>query len=162
MATDDFDPQRDLIIERHLNAPRAMLWRCWSEPNLFERWFAPEPVKVRVKALDLSAAGAFVTEMVMPDGNSCINPGCFLAVEPGHRIVFTDALTEGFRPHASPFMTVTIVMTDTPDGGTLYIAHVKPADIEARKKHEEMGFQDGWGTAIRQLETLAQNLESPS
>jgi len=156
---EQFDPERDLMIERHLNAPRATVWRCWSEPALLEKWFAPAPVKTRVLALDLTPGGAFTTEMTLPDGTVHASAGCFLAVEPGHRMVSTDALSEGFRPNAEPFITVEIVMTDTPDGGTNYIADVKHADAGARKEHEELGFEDDWSTVIGQLDKLAKELE---
>lgn len=158
MTTDDFDPERDLMIERHLNAPRATVWRCWSEPALHEKWYAPAPWKTKVHKLDLRAGGAFDSEMIGPEGQKFRSEGCFLIVEPGHRFVFTDALAAGFRPNAEPFMTVEIIMTDTPDGGTLYIARVKHADPDGRKKHEEMGFEGGWNTCISQLETLAKTL----
>lgn len=158
MTTNDFDPERDLMIERHLNAPRSAVWRCWSEPELHEKWWAPAPWKTKLHTLDMRAGGAFDSQMLGPDGESFRSQGCFLIVEPGHRIVFTDALSGGYRPNVSPFMTAQFVMTDTPDGGTLYIARVKHADSEARKKHEDMGFQGGWNTCISQLEDLAKAL----
>ena len=158
MKAETFDPERDLMIERHLDAPRASLWKAWATPDLLEVWFAPAPWTTKVHAFDLQAGGAFDSEMRGPDGESFRSAGCFLAVEPGHRFVFTDALSAGYRPNAAPFMTVEIVMTDTPDGGTLYIAHVKHADAEAREKHEDMGFEIGWNSCISQLEELARTL----
>ena len=38
-AADD----RTLVLDRHLDAPRAALWRCWAEPALLTRWFTPAP-----------------------------------------------------------------------------------------------------------------------
>ena len=43
-------------------------------------------------------------------------------------------------------------------GGTAYRALVLHHDAEAKRKHEEMGFFDGWGTATDQLAALAATL----
>lgn len=155
----DFDPELDLMIERHLNASRSNIWKAWSTPQLLEKWFTPEPVKAKVKALELHPGGSFDLDIVMEDGTVMSSPGCFLIVEDGHRIIFTDALGRNFRPNAKPFMTAEIVMTDTPDGGCNYIVHVRHVDEAGRKQHEEMGFESGWNTTISQLEDLAKTLE---
>jgi uncharacterized protein YndB with AHSA1/START domain len=42
--------------------------------------------------------------------------------------------------------------------GTRYIARVMHKDAAERQRHEELGFYDGWGACISQLEEAAQNL----
>ncbi len=54
-------------------------------------------------------------------------------------------------------MTAIITMSDDA-GGTLYAGRVLHATAEDRQKHEEMGFEPGWGAAIAQLEDLARRL----
>ncbi|MEO1703615.1 MAG: SRPBCC family protein [Pseudomonadota bacterium] len=158
--SDDFNPELDLMIERHLTASRGNVWKAWSKPELMEKWWAPAPWLTKVHRLDLFPGGAFDTEMSGPDGENFRSQGCFLDIHETHRIVFTDALAAGYRPNHQPFMTAEITMTDTPDSGTLYIAHVQHADIEARKKHEEMGFEAGWNSCISQLEEVAKAMGS--
>ena len=160
--TDDFNPDLDLMIERKLSAPRNNVWKAWTTPELMERWWAPRPWQTRIHALDVRPGGAFGSEMIGPDGESFRSEGCFLLVEDHHRIVFTDALARGYRPNPTTFMTASFTMTDTPDGGCLYIARVKHASAETRKQHEDMGFEGGWNTCITQLEELASGLETAS
>ena len=33
----------DLVLERTLNAPRDLVWKAWTDPNLLKQWFAPKP-----------------------------------------------------------------------------------------------------------------------
>ncbi|MGZ5152518.1 MAG: SRPBCC domain-containing protein [Burkholderiales bacterium] len=44
--------------------------------------------------------------------------------------------------------------------GTKYTALAIHKDEEGRKKHEEMGFYDGWGTALDQLVAVAKKMRS--
>lgn len=80
---------------------------------------------------------------------------CFLDVEDGKRIVFTNALVGGWRPAEQPFMTAIITLQDHPQG-TEYVAYVMHKNNADRKMHEELGFYDGWGTVVGQLATLVE------
>ena len=35
--------ERELVVDRVLRAPRASVWRCWTEPELLKQWFCPKP-----------------------------------------------------------------------------------------------------------------------
>ena len=86
------------------------------------------------------------------------NKGVYLEVVPGEKLVFTDTYTEGWKPAAEPFMTAILILSDTADGGTSYTAIARHRSPEARKTHEDMGFFDGWGTVVTQLEAYAKGL----
>lgn len=102
--------------------------------------------------------GAFNIVMISPEGNTFPeNPGCILVVEPQRRLVFSDGLGPRFRPKSDAFMTADIAMEAVPDG-RLYRALVRHKKPEDRKKHEDMGFFQGWGTCLTQLEELAVRL----
>lgn len=148
----------DLVISRLLRAPRATVWRAWTEPELLKQWWCPKPWTTEVLAFDLRAGGAFHTLMTGPDGGVSDNPGSFLAVLPQTRIVFTSCLLADGRP-ATPWMPFTaIIDLADEDGSTRYTATVMHPDHATRDKHAEMGFHDGWGTCIDQLEAVAQQL----
>ncbi len=151
-----FDPELDLTISRVIKAPRAAVWRAWADPNSLEQWWVPAPAKARVVKMDLRPGGAFETEYA-ENGVDFVSMGrgCFLAVDKEERIVFTDALKDDWRPNDKPFMTAIIAFKDHPDG-TDYSAHVMHKSQADRKKHEEMGFHDGWGTVIEQLARMAE------
>ena len=82
---------------------------------------------------------------------------CFLVVDPGERIVFTNALDSRWRP-ATPApvaMTAEITLRDHPEG-TDYRVIVRHADPPARDRHEQLGFADGWGAVTPQLADLVE------
>ncbi len=143
----------DLSLTRVLYAPPSLVWRAWTEPAYFEQWFAPAPVKTRVINMQVEAGGSFDTEMTLPDGKVIASTGCFLAVDPERLIIFTDALQGGWRPNGEPFMTAMITLSPHPEG-TEYRVRVLHKDDADRLRHEEMGFQTGWGAALDQLDSL--------
>jgi uncharacterized protein YndB with AHSA1/START domain len=144
-------PELDLTVSRIIQAPRAAVWQAWADPASFEQWWVPAPTLCRVREMDLRAGGSFRTE-ISEDGRA-YGPhitGCFLAVNELERIVYTDALVAGWRPAEASFVTAVITMADHPDG-TEYTATAMHRNVADRDQHEELGFQDGWGTVIRQL-----------
>jgi len=150
------NPQLDLTISRIIKAPRAVIWRAWTEPTSLEQWWLPAPARCKVEKLEPRPGGAF--ETWMSENGGPFQPhvtGCFLAVEEQARIVFTDTLTGGWRPTAQPFMTAIITLKDHPDG-TDYDALVMHKSKADRDMHQEMGFYDGWGTVIEQLAALVE------
>ncbi|WP_455272424.1 SRPBCC family protein [Rhizobium herbae] len=145
------NPELDLTISRVIKAPRSLIWNAWTDPRSFEQWWIPEPALCKVVAMELRPGGAFTTQMSENGGE--FQPhlsACFLAVEEGEKIVFTNALLGGWRPAEQPFMTAIITLRDHPQG-TDYAAHVMHKSNADRNMHEELGFFDGWGTVIGQL-----------
>jgi len=150
-------PANELTLDRHLAAPRAALWRCWTEPALIERWFTPAPWTTHDVSMDLRAGGAFSMTMKGPEGEAHANAGVLLEVVPGALLVFTDAYLRAWEPSAKAFFTGIIRFEDE-GAGTRYLAKARHWTAEDCAQHEAMGFHEGWGKAADQLEALAQSL----
>ncbi|MBK6307089.1 MAG: SRPBCC family protein [Gemmatimonadetes bacterium] len=153
------DSDYDLEISRILRVPRALVWKAWSDPAHLKEWWCPKPWTTEVRAFDLRPGGAFHTFMRGPDGGTSDNPGAFLEVVPQSRLVWTSALLEHWRPAADPWMPMTAYINLSDEGEhTRYVATVLHKDKATRDQHEAMGFFDGWGTCITQLEEFAASL----
>lgn len=153
------NPDLDLCLERIIRAPRATVWRAWTDPSRLEQWWVPAPSRCRVDRLELRPGGAFTTRL-SDDGAEFVPhlDACFLAVDELRRIVFTNAVDGTWRPaHPVPVaMTATVTLSDHPDG-TDYRMVVRHGDPEARARHEELGFAEGWGSVAGQLAALAES-----
>ena len=152
------DPEHVLAIDRVLDAPVAKLWRCWTEPALFRQWFCPRPWYVTDVRLDLRPGGEFFSVFNGPDGESFENVGVFLEVEPLRRLVSTDAFHPGWVPSGRAFMAAETLFEDAGGGRTRYIARAMHWDRATLEEHERMGFHEGWGRCVDQLEALASSL----
>jgi uncharacterized protein YndB with AHSA1/START domain len=152
---------RDLSITRIIPAPRAIVWRCWSEPELLMQWFCPKPWRVTKAEMDLRPGGRSNLRMEGPEGQVHDNAGTYLEVTPGRSITFTDAMTEGFMPsRGEPFMIGHVELSDAPGGATRMVWGARHWSEAAREKHEAMGFHAGWNAAADQLAELAAALAS--
>lgn len=151
------DVNHELSLTRLVDAPRAALWRCWTEPDLLKQWFTPRPWTTPVVEVNVRPGGSSYMVFRGPDGEEFPNRGVYLEVVPGERLVFTDAYTEAWRPSAKPFMTAIVTFADEA-GKTRYTARVRHWSEEDRDRHEEMGFHEGWAKATEQLEELARSL----
>ncbi|WP_181164629.1 SRPBCC family protein [Amaricoccus solimangrovi] len=153
----DLDPETDLSFTRTLAAPRSLIWECWTDPRHIPRFFVPKPHRVTAVDLDLRVGGRFNTTFDV-EGNTMENTGVYLEVIPGEKLVFTDAYAEGWKPAPDPFMTAILLLGDAEGGGTTYTAIARHRNPTTRRRHEEMGFFDGWGTVADQLEAYARSL----
>lgn len=151
------DPETDLLLERELNAPRDLLWRCWTTPEHLVHWFVPKPHRVTDCRLDLRVGGACNTTFEV-DGKLMENNGVYLEVIPNEKLVFTDAFTEGWKPAPDPFLTAILTFADAGPGRTRYTALARHRSKEAADQHKAMGFFEGWGTVATQLEAYARGL----
>lgn len=144
------DPKLDLVLERFVDVPKALVWKAWTTPKHIVNWFVPRPWIITDCEIDLRPGGIFRTVMRSPEGEEHPNIGCFLEVVPEERMIWTDALLPGYRPSEKPFFTA-LLQLSTEGKGTRYKAVALHRDEAGRKQHEEMGFQEGWGTVLDQL-----------
>lgn len=154
------DPKLDLIFERTTSLSIEKLWKAWTQPDTLMKWFCPKPWKVTECRIELYPGGEFFTLMQGPEGEKMPNNGCYLEIIENKKLVWTNLMTKDFRPTTITnlgFPFVATIFFSKTDKGSLYKAIVNHADEESRKKHEQMGFQEGWGMAFNQLVELTDN-----
>jgi len=101
--------------------------------------------------------------MCGPDGKEFANIGCYLEILEKERLVWRGALGPGYRPRPAaamadqPFQMTAVISLESRGNGTKYTALVIHGDEESRKKHEQMGFHEGWGKALDQLVAMIQD-----
>jgi uncharacterized protein YndB with AHSA1/START domain len=148
---------RELVLTRIIKAPRAKVFRAWTEPELLKQWFTPRPWTAPVAVLDVRPGGSNLIIMRDPDGNEYPNRGVYLEVVPNERLVITDAYTEAWTPSEKPFMTAILTFEDV-NGDTRYTARVLHWSVADREEHEKMGFHEGWGQCADQLAEVVANI----
>lgn len=86
--------QREFIITRRLKAPRALVWRTFTDPYLLAQWWGPELFTSDITKLDFRAGGEWHVTMRRPDGTEHPVRYQFVEILEPERIIY--------RPLRSP------------------------------------------------------------
>ena len=78
---------RQLRLVREFDAPRALVWKMWTDPAHVAAWWGPEHFTTPVVRMDVRPGGAIHMVMRAPDGADFPFDGRFVAVEEPDRLV---------------------------------------------------------------------------
>lgn len=158
-----FNPKLDLKLEREIDVPAELLWKALTQAEHVKNWFAPAPWKIVDCELDLKPGGMFRSVMQSPEGQNFPNVGCFLEIVKNEKLVWTSAVQPGYRPVAKPtngpeLLFTAITYLESMGKKTKYTTFVLHAEEETCRRHDEMGFQEGWGTCLNQMIEVAKKM----
>ena len=107
---------RELVVTRTFDAPARIVYEAWSNPELFQRWWAPKSsgVPLRSCQMDVRTGGTYRLEFGKDESKTMAFFGKYLEVVPNARIVWTN--DEGGEDGA-----VSTVTFEENDGKTLLV-----------------------------------------
>jgi uncharacterized protein YndB with AHSA1/START domain len=152
---------QDVVIERTFDAPRELVWRAWTDPELYKQWWGPEYFTCPVATIDARPGGRWHSAMADPEGNLYWSTGTFREVVPFERLVMTDSFSDehgnlvlasqlGMGDDIPLEMLITVVLEDLGNGRTrMTIYHSGMPDGEMK----EMAKQ-GMSTSLNKLEAV--------
>ena len=142
-----------IMITREFDAPRHLVYRAWTEPELIRRWWSANRGEVTVAEVDLRVGGTWRYAMVMPNGFEVAFHGEYREIVPNERIVSTEVY-EGM-PEGEAVNTITFAEDDGRTAVTILVQH---GSKEHRDAHIESGMEDGMQDAFDLLEQVAISL----
>jgi uncharacterized protein YndB with AHSA1/START domain len=92
-AVPDTDRQA-IVLTRVFDAPRELVWKAWTEPERFMRWWGPKIFTSPRCEIDLRVGGKFLWCMRWPDGRENYNTGEYLEIVPFERLVYTTSFAD--------------------------------------------------------------------
>ncbi len=112
---------KTLIITRVLKAPRALVWKMFSDPYHLAQWWGPRGFTNRVEKLDFRTGGSWLHVMIGPDGREYPTDNDIVEVTEPVRIVYRNQPADPklFGDNPPPGFTKTISFTEVPDGTEL-------------------------------------------
>ncbi len=137
--------ERVLVITRLLDAPRALVFKMWTEPEHVARWFGCAGSTVVSFTRALRPGGEWRLHMRKPDGGDFRVRGIYREIAPPDRLVFTWAHEDGdgILGHQT-LVTVTFAARGPRTEMTLH--HELFETTEARDQH-----RDGWTASLDRL-----------
>jgi uncharacterized protein YndB with AHSA1/START domain len=139
-----------LLITRVFDAPRHLVYRAWTTPELIEQWWHANRGQVTSIEVDLRPGGRWRYAMRAEGDFEVAFWGEYREVVPNERLVSTEVY-EG-APHAAAITTTTFAEAD---GRTTVSILVEHQNQEFRDLHLQSGMEDGLQDALDLLEELA-------
>jgi uncharacterized protein YndB with AHSA1/START domain len=132
--TDDNRSRDAVVIERRFDAPVALIWQMWTDPEHFKAWYGPTGCTIPVATMDVRVGGTrrVCMEMTTPGGPMQMwFTGEYREVVVNERLVYTESTSdEHGTADGHPEATEVRVELAAIDGGTkMVMTHVGiPAD----------------------------------
>jgi uncharacterized protein YndB with AHSA1/START domain len=142
-----------ILITREFDAPRHLVYRAWTTPELVKRWWNAKRGEVTVADIDLRVGGMWRYVMIADGGMEVAFHGEFREIVPDERIVSTEVY-EGY-PDAEALDTLTLTEVDGRTTLSILVQHSSKAHRDA---HIESGMEDGLQDALDLLEEVAVSL----
>ena len=132
--------QGDALISRWFDAPIAMVWRAFTDPDQLATWYGPDGVEVARESISVEArvGGPWALTMVMGDRTMPLSGTVTAAREPD-LLVVTDAMPDGSE------VTMTVELTEE-NGGTRLHLHQGPFPSDTAA-----GASAAWDQAMDKL-----------
>jgi uncharacterized protein YndB with AHSA1/START domain len=86
--------ERAPVITRIFDAPRELVWKAWTEPEHFMRWWGPKNFTSPVCKIDFRVGGAYLFCMRSPEGRDFWSAGVYREIVEPERIVYTHSFAD--------------------------------------------------------------------
>ncbi len=86
--------EREIVITRTFDAPRASVWKAWSDPEHFTKWWGPKDFTSPDPKMDFREGGKYLWCMLGPDGKPFYSTGVYREIVPLERLVLTDSFAD--------------------------------------------------------------------
>jgi uncharacterized protein YndB with AHSA1/START domain len=143
----------EILITREFDAPRHLVYRAYTSPDLIARWWSGDRGKVTSIEVDLRPGGTWRYVMVANAGFEVAFHGVYSQIVPDERIVSTEVF-EGM-PDASAESTTTFTEKD---GRTTLQILVRHQNQELRDAHIGSGMEGGMQEAMDHLDDVLVSL----
>lgn len=150
---------KTIEIDRLFHAPRALVWRAWTEPELLDKWWGPAPCRVETKSMDFRVGGNWHYAMILPDDSRHWNLVDYSAIDPRVRFKGESSFCDESATR-NPQLPVCSWDTQFRDQQKDTLVQVQLAfDKEEDLKHYvNMGFKEGFNTGMNQLSQLLESI----
>jgi uncharacterized protein YndB with AHSA1/START domain len=146
-----------ILITRDFAAPRHLVYRAWTEPELIAQWWHANRGTVDSIEVDLRVGGHWRYVMTAHGGFEVAFHGEFREIVPDALLVTTESY-EGAPDMAAALNTTTFI--DLGEGRSRVSLLVEHANKASRDMHVESGMEPGLQDALDMVESVATALAS--
>ena len=149
--------KQELFITREFDAPRELVYRAHTDPEIFAQWLGPKDLSVEFEVFEPVSGGRWRFLNIDQDGNEYAFHGTFHEVSPT-RVIQTfefDGLPE--TGHVS---LETMTLEDLPNGRTKLTTHAIYQSVADRDGMVEAGMESGVADGYEKLDLMLAAMQS--
>ncbi len=154
---------KELTIERIFDAPVAEVWKYWTEPEYYAKWWGPKDFTAHVGEMDFRVGGKYHVAMHGPAGTEFDkdfwSTGTYREIIPMKKIVVTDSFADEngkvvssthYGMSSFPLeMLITVTFEKLEDGKTKMT--LRHSGIESISDTDRSNMQQGWNQSFDKL-----------
>ncbi len=157
------------ILEREFDAPRALVWRTWTDPELLAKWYGPG-VETVIHTLDVQPGGVWLNEMKMGDQSGYQKSEYTEVIEPERLVMLMSTTDAEWNLSPNPMMPdwpatlLTVVTFEEQNGKTKMRLEWSPHEASEAEiacfagAVENLG--KGWGAGMDMLAAMLAELQA--
>ncbi len=153
--------EQEIVMERHFNAPRTLMFQVFTQPEHLKRWWAPGPYTIPVCTIDLQPGGIWHYCMRSPEGQDHWARSVYNEIVPPEKLVYTSTFAD---EHANPIAGIPehlTTVTFTAEANKTHVAaHVQFVSAAALKVAVDMGMVQGMSMTWEYLVGYVQELQA--
>jgi len=158
--------KEELIITYIFDAPRELLWKAWTDPEILIHWWWPDGFTTTISKMDFRVGGQHFSCVRSPEGQESCSKSIYQEIVEPERLVMTNSFTdkEGNTVQASDYglsqdfpmeMQITVIFEEH-NGKTKLI--LKNSDVESMSEKTKSDTQQGWNESFEKLVRYLQKL----
>jgi uncharacterized protein YndB with AHSA1/START domain len=160
---------KDFTMSRVFDAPRDLLWKCFTDPERMKHWWGPKGFTVITSKMDLRVGGTYHYGMQAPDGSIMWGLFTYREIVPQTKLVFVNSFSDEKggvtrHPMASTwplYMLSTFTFEDAAHGKTKFTVRRQTLDATQEEQQTFDTMHDtmtqGWGGTMDQLAAYLAN-----
>jgi uncharacterized protein YndB with AHSA1/START domain len=150
--------KQEFFIEREFEAPRELVFKAFSDPDLLVQWLGPNALKMKIDKYDNRSGGSYRFIHLDEKGNEYGFNGVIHEVTAPVRMIRTfefEGLPE--RGHVS---LETAIFENLPNGRTRLKIHSVFKSVADRDGMISSGMEGGMNEGLAKLDTLLETLSA--
>ena len=132
----------ELVLTRVFDAPRALLFKVWTDPEHVAQWWGPYGFKTTIEEMDIRPGGRWRYSMRGPDGNDYPFDGAYLEIVEPERLIFDGVIQK------DPAQGVWTEVTFVDEGGK---TKVTVRQLYSFQSDATRGAPIGWNQQLDRL-----------
>ncbi len=155
---------KEFVISRVFDAPRDVLWKCFTDPERMKHWWGPKGFTVIASKMDLRVGGTYHYGMTPPNGVAMWGLFTYREIVPQEKLVFVNSFSDqqgGVTRHPGSatwplYLLSTFTFEDAPGGKTKFTLRWRTLDATAEEQQTfdtmHASMTQGWSGTMEQLD----------